>query len=441
MNMVEVPDAGAKEVASGSVGALCALFILVPNLLVLAVVSRTRSLWTVPTLYMLSLCLADILAGALVLPVAILTHLNLPSTALCRTMSYLLHLVEAAGVYSLVIIAYDRFRVIVFRKRIGTTRARALIIISGVWAVAVGYPMYKPFKYGVANRGRNGTGSDVILECVIGDYGPGDVWSEIARDLLLVDFLFLFGIPLILITAFYTIVVVRANPAISEEVTVSRRQWRVFQTVSVLLVTFVTFTLPLYILDMYVYIGPGVFPGERVARQVLEAFSLSVYGLNAIMYALYWPPYRRALAALLHLNNPDTSLGGKLSSMLYPYPLQRLPSDVTGSSRDLDSGVESAGTDPGAESPQEVTPKLCIPGHGVPGLGVPGMQPIMGLAGVTSGALHVPQVVVHKPLNPRRRWIRGMRLSLDRSRGGDVSTPVTRPTLVTPPGLCHVNTR
>ncbi|KAM5315016.1 histamine H1 receptor [Glossophaga mutica] len=111
------------------------------NLLVLYAVRRERKLHTVGNLYIVSLSVADLIVGAVVMPINIL-YLSMPELSLylplCRFWLSMDYVASTASIFSVFILCIDRYRSVqqplkYLRYR---TKTRALATILGAWFLA-----------------------------------------------------------------------------------------------------------------------------------------------------------------------------------------------------------------------------------------------------------------------------------------------------------------
>ena len=208
-----------------------------------------------------------------------------------------------AEVYTLVGIAYDRFRVMIdLNQDAHTKSSRAIKGIVVVWVLAIVYSMRAPFLFESHEHHfdlGNGERSSVT-QC-----GPlQDAKGTLVAELfIIVDFVVLFIVPAVIIVVLYIIIVQRSKRASNLNIQDTSRRMRVFKTASVLVGLFVICSLPHYALEFYVYLGPGPFNGEGVLTNIFELIAFVNFGLNPILYALMRKNFRDALRRKFGVKN------------------------------------------------------------------------------------------------------------------------------------------
>ncbi|KAJ6663565.1 hypothetical protein lerEdw1_009644 [Lerista edwardsae] len=125
---------------------LTALFSIVGNLFICAVILRNRKLRAVVTNYFLvSLAVADILVGAVAIPCAQFADVGLPhyKPQLCLSMLCLLLVLTQASVFGLLAIAVERYVSILkpFQYKSLLSPRNSLLVILACWllAIAIGF--------------------------------------------------------------------------------------------------------------------------------------------------------------------------------------------------------------------------------------------------------------------------------------------------------------
>uniref|UniRef100_A0A670ILK1 G-protein coupled receptors family 1 profile domain-containing protein n=1 Tax=Podarcis muralis TaxID=64176 RepID=A0A670ILK1_PODMU len=121
---------------------LIALLSIVGNVFICAVVLQSRKLRAVVTNYFLvSLAVADVLVGAVVIPFAQFTDLGLPRyrSQLCLLMLCMLLVLTQASVFGLLAIAVERYISILkpFQYKSWMSPLNALLVILASWVLAL----------------------------------------------------------------------------------------------------------------------------------------------------------------------------------------------------------------------------------------------------------------------------------------------------------------
>lgn len=110
------------------------------NLLVCIAVGRNKKLQTVTNYFLVSLAAADFFVGTLAIPCAIMTDLGLPhnNLYLCNTIVYILITLTQCSVFSLLVIAIERYVAILlpfhYQRLLKPRNARLVILLT--WFLA-----------------------------------------------------------------------------------------------------------------------------------------------------------------------------------------------------------------------------------------------------------------------------------------------------------------
>ncbi len=262
----------------------CILLIIGANVFVISLFLFQKKLRIASNYYIISLCGANLMAGCFGLPAEMMVFFyNEFQSLSCQTFQYFIHVIDCAEIYSLVLISHDRRRVVLSKQlqHHSTSMRRALAAISVTWLVSVLYGVRAPFLYTVdayvVDSGTN------ITECGITHYG--DHRDVLGAWFIALDFLFLFLAPLLVIVALYASLVhqlrKRSMPQQSQG-----RVPKVVQVVSSVVAVFFVCNIPTRILDIYVFLGPGVYVGEKITREICDLVKFASFGLNVIVYVL-----------------------------------------------------------------------------------------------------------------------------------------------------------
>jgi hypothetical protein len=255
--------------------------VLLTNSVVLHLVLKVRKRQS----YIVSLLVANLSAGLLALPFAIVTHFgHVQKTIICQIFHYFIHMAECAEVYSLVAIAVDRYQVVISRQLDGSSKSKvsSTLGVALIWTSSLLYSVALPFLY--EHRvviTENGDSLYRSSECAF--------TNNVMRNRICVAFdaAALFVAPLIVISAAYAgllIYIKKESRSVSVGAMKSRK--KVVRTVLILVGIFVTFNLPLLILDIYIAFGPGHVAYENAIQAALECSAMLNFCVNPFVYAL-----------------------------------------------------------------------------------------------------------------------------------------------------------
>ncbi|KAM8802937.1 neuropeptide FF receptor 2 [Rhynchonycteris naso] len=113
---------------------------MVGNTVVCFIVVRNRHMHTVTNLFILNLAISDLLIGIFCMPITLLDNIiaGWPfGSSMCKISGLVQGISVAASVFTLVAIAVDRFRCIVYPFKPKLTIKTAFIIIVIIWVLAV----------------------------------------------------------------------------------------------------------------------------------------------------------------------------------------------------------------------------------------------------------------------------------------------------------------
>eukprot|EP00095_Tigriopus_kingsejongensis_P009677 maker-scaffold84_size396325-snap-gene-0.19 protein:Tk09677 transcript:maker-scaffold84_size396325-snap-gene-0.19-mRNA-1 annotation:"tachykinin-like peptides receptor 99d-like" len=141
-----VPEVSAyQNHPLGVIVLLCIIYGLISltaflgNILVLWIIATGRRMNTVINLYIANLALADVVIALFCIPfqfqAALLQRWDLPDL-MCKLCPFLQHLSINASIFTLVIIALDRYRGIIFPLKGGYSKMRAKGLIACVWIIS-----------------------------------------------------------------------------------------------------------------------------------------------------------------------------------------------------------------------------------------------------------------------------------------------------------------
>ncbi|XP_028709389.2 neuropeptide FF receptor 1 [Macaca mulatta] len=120
--------------------ALIFLLCMVGNTLVCFIVLKNRHMRTVTNMFILNLAVSDLLVGIFCMPTTLVDNLitGWPfDNATCKMSGLVQGMSVSASVFTLVAIAVERFRCIVYPFREKLTLRKALVTIAIIWALAL----------------------------------------------------------------------------------------------------------------------------------------------------------------------------------------------------------------------------------------------------------------------------------------------------------------
>ncbi|XP_057215436.1 neuropeptide FF receptor 1-like [Triplophysa rosa] len=113
---------------------------MVGNILVCFIVLKNRQMRTVTNIFILNLAISDVLVGIFCLPITLVDNLitGWPfDVVICKMSGLVQGASVSASVFTLVAIAVERFRCIVYPFQQKLTQRQAIITIAFIWALAV----------------------------------------------------------------------------------------------------------------------------------------------------------------------------------------------------------------------------------------------------------------------------------------------------------------
>nr|XP_055032563.1 neuropeptide FF receptor 1-like [Misgurnus anguillicaudatus] len=116
------------------------LLCMIGNILVCFIVLKNRQMRTVTNIFILNLAISDVLVGIFCLPITLVDNLitGWPfEVVICKMSGLVQGASVSASVFTLVAIAVERFRCIVYPFRQKLTERQAIITIAFIWALAI----------------------------------------------------------------------------------------------------------------------------------------------------------------------------------------------------------------------------------------------------------------------------------------------------------------
>lgn len=304
-----------------------ALFSIVGNLFICAVILQNRKLRAVITNYFLvSLAVADISVGAVAIPCALSTDVGLPRhrPGLCLFMLCTLLIFTQASVFGLLAIAVERYVSILkpFQYKSWMSPRNSLLVILACWALAVIiglFPMmgwHDPFP-------ANG-------ECL---------FKGIIKDTYMVYFNFMtcMLVPLLIMMVLYGRIFLEVRRQIRKvaegEVDVSARQRRriivrkEMQTATSLFIILFFFTvcwLPVHILNTIMLLCPTCFiPSQLLMTAIILSHANSA--INPVIYVFRVRSFRKAFERAFSCFWYSTAVSVFSTSGLMPSTVSEMP--------------------------------------------------------------------------------------------------------------------
>ncbi|KAK7135138.1 hypothetical protein R3I93_018290 [Phoxinus phoxinus] len=287
------------------------------NLLVCFIVLKNRQMRTVTNIFILNLAISDLLVGILCLPITLVDNLitGWPfDVVICKMSGLVQGASVSASVFTLVAIAVERFRCIVYPFQRKLTQRQAIISIAFIWALAVAIMCPSAVTLTVSQ--------DVLHFMVDRDnityplFTCWEAWPELSMRKIYTTVLFshIYLAPVTLIAIMYTRIAVKLvkSPASIRDARAEDESRRVFRrklrVVNMLLMVALLFTvswLPLWILMMLTDYG-NLSPAQLdlVAVYIfpfahwLAFFNSSV---NPVVYGYFNENFRRGFQAAFRL--------------------------------------------------------------------------------------------------------------------------------------------
>nr|XP_057937999.1 trace amine-associated receptor 13c-like [Doryrhamphus excisus] len=277
--------------------AIISVVTVVLNLLVIISISHFRQLRTPTNLLLLSLAVSDCLVGLLVMPGEILRQTSCWTLGdvVCLLYNYMSYFVTSVSVGNMVLISADRYVAICDPLHYNTkvTVKRVQLCVCLCWFLALLYcsiilkdQLTHPGKY-----------KSCYGECIVViDYNAG-----------LVDVVATFILPLsVIITLYMRVFVVAVSQAramrshvtsvtIQYSVKAKKSEMKAARTLGVLVLVFLLCFCPFYIVTLM----GGSF--ASLLQFVINVFYFNSC-LNPLIYALFYPWFRRAVRDIVTLN-------------------------------------------------------------------------------------------------------------------------------------------
>jgi hypothetical protein len=189
-----------------SVYVVAFVLAIVGNLLVLAIVFRKSKFKTTTNFFIANLASSDVLIAVVCMPTSMfsIASKNIGQSVLnghagvliCKMLPFLQGLSVAVSILTMFVLAADRFLAIVFPFQKIITKQRAKILIAALWIVGVIFNA--PLLYAMKLH------EDGDMRFCYENWEPYFDDEKASKDYTIVLFLFLYAIPLVLVTFFYS---------------------------------------------------------------------------------------------------------------------------------------------------------------------------------------------------------------------------------------------
>ncbi|KAI4876508.1 hypothetical protein NFI96_010516 [Prochilodus magdalenae] len=302
-NMTAMPDSPAMEPWERvdtmyiSIEGTIALASVMGNVLVIVVVSINRALRDATFCFIVSLALADITVGALVIPLAVVISLGLKTQFYtCLFLSCVLLMITQCSILSLLAIAIDRYlRIrIPTRYSITVTQRRARVAAAMCWLSAFVTGLVPMFGW---HQSLQGNSSTALIQCQ---------FTSVIRMDYMVYFNF-FGwvvIPLTIMTGLYFEIfrVIRRQlnrraEATSDSSKYYRKELKLAKSLALVLFLFALCWLPIHIMNCISYFCPDcLLPKSAIYVGIFMSHINSA--LNPLVYAFRIQRFRATLVQI-----------------------------------------------------------------------------------------------------------------------------------------------
>ncbi|XP_066521972.1 adenosine receptor A1 [Hoplias malabaricus] len=277
-----------------SIECTIALASVMGNMLVILVVKLNRVLRDPTFCFIVSLALADITVGSLVIPLAVVISLGLRTPFYtCLFLSCLLLIITQSSILSLLAIAIDRYLRIKIPTRYSTivTERRAWIAVGLCWLLAAVTGLVPMFGW---HQDQNGNSSTSPIECQ---------FTSVIRMDYMVYFNF-FGwvvVPLTIMTGLYIEIfrVIRRQlnrraEASSDSSRYYHKEQKLAKSLALVLFLFALCWLPIHIMNCITFFCPSCYL-PKSALYVGIFMSHINSALNPLVYAFRIQRFRATL--------------------------------------------------------------------------------------------------------------------------------------------------
>lgn len=303
---------------------------MVGNSLVCFIVLKNNRMRTVTNLFILNLAISDLLVGIFCVPTTLVDNLitGWPfNNSICKMSGLAQGMSVSSSVFTLVAIAVDRFRCIVYPFESKLTHFQALNIIAVIWGLALAIMCPSTVMLTVAQLEGSYIVYDSNQSITYPLYSCYEAWpdSEMRKVYTTVLFAHIYVVPLTIITFMYSRIgyklykssgPVSRHRVVSEDRcnrVVSRRKVKVIKMLILVALLFMLSWLPLWTLmmlidyakldDQHIDLLTGyIFPFAHWL-----AFSNS--SVNPIIYGYFNENFKRGFQAAFKLQNCSDEMG------------------------------------------------------------------------------------------------------------------------------------
>lgn len=250
------------------------IIAIIGNILVIAIVLRKSQVKTTANMFIINMAVSDLLMAMVCMPTTIFTIASdnrsqmivkgALGTAICKMVPFLQGLASAASVLTFLMLAADRYLAIVYPFTRYITRKRAKLLIAVIWIV--GAFMNAPLLYAM-----NVDEYDYCIEI----WEPHFDTNKATIDYTIVIFVFLYVLPLMLITFLYSALIKELWRSVQSTKTVAYNENKaVLKMLVTIIVIFAVCWLPIHVTLFYVY-----FSNDSNTQRC---------GINPVVYFIGW---------------------------------------------------------------------------------------------------------------------------------------------------------
>ena len=259
------------------------LVILVTNGVAVILYVVDKSLRTPYNVHILSILIADLCAGLFALPAAMLIHApHVQGDAMCKTSAFWLTLIEAADVYSMVLIAAEKHLRLVFKPTLQRTLTQTAFYVTLVWAASLLYSIKEVFAYESHVETHWDENKAIYhTECRIPPHR-----TTLNKVYVIFDALLLFCLPLIAICTCYAHITRSLMRRSLQEAGIVQKKRAVKLHMTVVAMFFCT-AVGLHVLRLYVTFSNHSFKHDSLLNDVLTTVAFSDFWINPLLYCFF----------------------------------------------------------------------------------------------------------------------------------------------------------
>ena len=302
---------------------------MIGNILVITIVLRKSHLKTTTNLFIINMAFSDVMMALICMPTSVYSIATknlgqsitgIPGLIMCKSLPFLQGLAVAVSILTLSTLAADRFLAIVYPFQNFISKSRAKILIGIIWFVGFAFnaPMIYAMKF----------------------YFDGERWycheiwspafdeNTAARDYTVVLFVFLYAIPLILVTFFYTALIRelwRGKSLHSNKTRAFTENKAVLKMVLTVIIAFAVCWLPVHVNMFIVLFSHDKWsPLWHTTNYHFHGWFLAQVNssINPIIYFIFNENFRREVVTMMGFIR-DVPLRRKRTSREIPLPVNR----------------------------------------------------------------------------------------------------------------------